>query len=465
MPQTAAPAAPVSRTTHFRWVICGLLFAATTINYVDRAAFGMLAPKLKEIFHWDDSDISSISLWFEISYAIGLAFAGRILDRVGTKLGLGVAFAAWCLASMLHAGMTTVLGFKFARFLLGLPEAGAWPGVNKATAEWFPRRERAVVAGVYNAGSNVGSMIVPLVAPWLLLRYGWQVAFLALGAAGFVWLFFWFLLYRLPAQHPGVSPGELAHIVSDPPDTVTEIMPVARILATRAAWAFIMGKLFTDMVFRWFTYLLPTFLTAHFHLDIRSAGWPLFTIWLMASFGSIGGGALSSLFLKLGWSLNAARKTAMLVSVICVLPVMLTTQISSVWLGVLIVGLMLAAHQSWSSNLYTSVSDMFPKHAVGAVSGYGGTAGAVGATALLFLTSSLFDARKNALAAATAAVASAKAGVDQAALGAANAALDAAKANADHVYTVIFVIAGFAYLIAFACFHLLVPRMEPVKKE
>ena len=460
-----AATSPNPRLTRFRWVICGLLFAAITINYVDRAAFGVLAPKLKEIFHWEDSDISSISLWFEIAYAIGLAFAGRILDRVGTKLGLAAAFALWCLAAMLHAGMATVLGFKFARFLLGLPEAGAWPGVNKAAAEWFPRRERATVAGFYNAGSNVGSMIVPLAAPWLLIQFGWQVAFIALGAVGMVWLVFWFAIYRLPALHPRVSPGELALIESDPPDAIVEIMPVARILATRAAWAFIMGKFFTDMVFRWCTYLLPTFFTAHFHLDIKGVGWPLFTIWLMAAGGSIAGGSLSSWLIKRGRSINAARKTAMFVSVLCVLPVMFTTQVSNVWLAVLLVGLLLAAHQSWSSNLYTSVSDLFPKHAVGAVSGYGGTAGAIGATALLYLTSSLFDARKTALAAATAAVTSAQAGGNQAALGVAQVALDAAKANADHVYTVIFVIAGFAYVAALTSFHLLVPKMEPVKAQ
>ncbi len=425
----------MSRATKFRWVICGLLFAATTINYVDRAVFGQLSPELKKIFNWSSGDIAAILLWFEVAYAIGLAFAGRILDRVGTRIGLGVSFAAWCLASMLHAGMGTVVGFMIARFALGLTESGAWPGVTKATAEWFPRRERATVAGVYNSGSNVGSMIVPLVAPALYLAFGWRWAFIAIGAAGLVWLVFWFALYRLPAEHPRVSPAELAIIESDPPDTVTEIMPMGRILSTRAAWAFIMGKFFTDMIFRWNINLLPLFFSDHFNLNIKEVGLPFFIIYLTAALGSVGGGWLSSSLLKHGWSVNRARKTAMLVCVLCVLPVMCTTAVTNKWLAVAIFSLMMAAHQGWSSNLYTSVSDMFPKHAVGVVAGIGGTSGSIGAILLLQLTKNLFDSQKNA-------------GVD-----------------ADHVYTVIFVLAGFAYLAALGCFHLLAPKMEPVKKE
>ena len=420
--------------THFRWVICGLLFAATTINYVDRALFGQLAPELKKIFHWSDSDIPSISLWFEVAYAIGLAFAGRILDRVGTKLGLAVSFAAWCLVSTLHAGVATVVGFKIVRFFLGLTESGAWPAATKAAAEWFPRRERATVAGAFNAGSNVGTMLMPLIAAWLFSNYGWQWTFIALGGGGLIWLLFWAALYRLPSVHPRVSPAELALIQSDPPDTITEMIPVRRILATRQAWAFIMGKFFTDMIFRWNVYLLPTFFYDHFKVSIKTAGLPFFAIYLMATLGSVGGGGLSSALLHRGWSLNGARKTAMLLCVVCVLPIVLVTQISSLWLAVFIVGLMMAAHQGWSSNLYTSVSDLFPKHAVATVAGLGGTAGSVGAILLLNLTSNLFDAQKPG-------------------------------ADGNHVYTVIFIIAGCSYLAALASFHLLVPKFAPLKAE
>ena len=463
-PTTTAPSPAGSRLTRYRWVICTLLFGATTINYVDRAIFGQLAPELKKLFNWTDSDVTDIALWFEVAYAIGLAFAGRILDRVGTKLGLGVSFAFWCLAAMLHAGMSTVLGFKLARFLLGIPEAGAWPGVTKATAEWFPRKERALVAGVYNAGSNVGSMIVPLVAAWVFPHIGWQWTFILLGGSGFLWLFFWFGLYKLPALHPRVSPAELAHIESDPPDTITEIMPMGRILRERAAWAFALGKFFTDMIFRGNLILLPLFFSQHFGLKIQQVGLPFFTIYLMASFGSVGGGWLSSSFLHRGWSLNRSRKTAMLLSVLCTLPIMLTTQVSSMWLGVFICGLMMAAHQSWSSNLYTSISDLFPKHAVGAVAGIGGTAGSIGAILYLALASDLFKTARAATAAAADAVSAAATNAAPAAVAAAKAAAADAAASADHVYTVIFVIAGLAYLCAIICFHLLVPKMELVKK-
>lgn len=418
--------------TRFRWVICGLLFGATTINYIDRALFGVLAPELKKIFGWSSGDIAAILLWFEVAYAVGLAFAGRFLDRVGTKLGLAVSFGAWCIAAMLHAGMATVLGFKFARFLLGITESGAFPGVTKAAAEWFPRRERALVAGFFNAGSNVGSMLVPLIAPALFLTLDWKWTFLIVGGGGFVWLAAWAWLYRLPAEHSRVSPGELALIASDPPDAITEVMPVGQILAARQAWAFILGKFFTDMIFRWNINLLPLFFADHFGLDIKRVGPPFFVIYLTAALGSIGGGWLSSQFLRRGWSLNAARKVAMLVCVLSVLPVMFTTAVSNQWIAVAIFSLMMAAHQGWSSNLYTSISDMFPKHAVGAVAGIGGTAGAIGAISLLYLTSGLFDAQKTA-------------------------------ADGDHVYTTIFVIAGLSYLAALGCFHLLAPRLDPVK--
>jgi ACS family hexuronate transporter-like MFS transporter len=433
MSNPAIPSHPPSRLTRFRWVICGLLFSAITVNYVDRALFGQLAPELRKTFGWSSGEVADILLWFEVAYAIGLAFAGRFLDRVGTKLGLAVSFAAWCVASMMHAGMATVLGFKIARFFLGVTEAGAYPGVTKATAEWFPRRERALVAGFYNSGANVGSMLIPLIAPWLFFSYGWQWTFIIVGGAGLVWLVFWLIYYRKPADQPRVSPAELAIIESDPADTITEMMPMSRILATRQAWSFIMGKFFTDMIFRWNINLLPLFFADHFNLDIKKIGPPFFIIYFAAGIGAIGGGGLSSSLIKRGWSVNAARKTAMLVCVLGVLPVMGTTFVTSPWMAVLILSLMMAFHQGWSSNLYTSISDMFPKHAVGSVAGIGGTAGSIGAIALLYLTSDLFKSAK------------------------------AAGTNVDHVYTVIFIIAGFAYIAALACFHLLVPKLEPVR--
>jgi ACS family hexuronate transporter-like MFS transporter len=415
--------------TRFRWVICALIFAEITINYIDRMVFGLLAPELQKIFHWSNSDYTNIAFWFEIGYAVGLAFIGRFLDRVGTRAGLAIALTAWCIASMLHAGVSTIVGFCLVRFLLGVSESGAFPGATKATAEWFPRRERALVAGIFNSGSNVGAIIAPLAVPWLFLTYGWQWAFIGTGAIGLVWLGFWIVLYREPAKHPRVSAAELAHIQSDPPDTILELIPWHRILAKRQAWAFIMGKFFTDAIWRWNLYLLPLFFSQHFKLDIKKFGPPFIVIYLMADIGSIGGGWLSSNLLKRGWSVNAARKTAMLVCVIGVLPVMLTTHVSNIWVAIVLVGTATAAHQGWSSNLYTTISDMFPKHAVATVAGIGGTAGALGAILLLKLTSVLFDSSSS---------------------------------NAD-TYTTLFTIAGGAYVAALACFHFLAPKLEPVR--
>jgi ACS family hexuronate transporter-like MFS transporter len=305
--------------------------------------------------------------------------------------------------------------------------------VTKATAEWFPRRERALVAGFYNSGSNVGSMIVPVITPWLFFSYGWQWTFIVVGGAGLIWVGFWLVYYRKPAEQPRVSPAELALIQSDPADTITEIMPMSQILATRQAWSFIMGKFFTDMIFRWNINLLPLFFVDHFNLDIKKIGPPFFIIYLTAGFGSVGGGWLSSALINRGWSINASRKTAMLVCILGILPVMFTSAVTQPWMAVVILSLMMACHQGWSSNLYTSISDMFPKQAVGAVAGIGGTAGSIGAIALLYLTSDLFKSAK------------------------------AAGANVDHVYTVIFIIAGAAYVAALACFHFLVPKLEPVR--
>lgn len=420
-----------TRLTRFRWVICALIFFEITINYVDRLVFGLVAPELQKIFHWQNAEIADIAFWFEVAYAIGLAFAGRFLDRVGTRLGLALSLAGWCLASMLHAAMATVAGFKLARFLLGLTESGAFPGAAKATAEWFPRRERALVAGIFNAGGNVGAVLAPLVVPWLFVVYGWQLAFIATGGIGLVWLFFWWTLYRLPQDHPRVSAAELAHIHSDPPDEIREPLTLRQVLATRQAWSFILGKFFTDAIFRWNLYLLPLFFSQHFHLDIKKFGPPFLVIYLMADLGSIGGGWLSSSLLHRGWSVNAARKTAMLVSVLCVLPVVCVTQVGSIWTAIFLVGLSTAAHQSWSSNLYTSISDMFPKHTVGTVAGIGGTAGGIGAMSLLALTSKLFASAGSATA---------------------------------QVYTTLFIIAGCAYLAAFLAFQLCVPKLEPVRK-
>lgn len=431
------PAAPSEtrrvevRRTRFRWTICALLFCAVTINYIDRLVFGILAPELQKIFGWSNADYTGIVFWFEVAYAIGLATFGRVLDWIGTRRGFALALAGWSIAGALHALMSTIGGFSFARFLLGLTEAGVFPAAVKTAAEWFPRKERALVMGIVNAGSNVGAVIAPLAVPWLFITYGWRWAFIVTGAIGLIWLFFWLWLYRLPEHHARVSRAELDHIRGDAPEAGWAPIPWVRLLGYSQTWAFIVAKFFTDAVWRWYLYLLPLFFGQHFKLDIKNFGLPFVTIYVMADFGSVGGGWFSSWLLGRGWSVNAARKLAMFVCALCVLPVMFATQVSNMWVAVAFVGLAASAHQGFSSNLFTTVSDMFPKSAIASVVGIGGTAGALGAMALLTITSQLFRGASTA------------------------------DGNL-RVFTILFLIAGTAYLVALALFHWLAPRLRPI---
>ncbi len=425
------PSEPLHGRTRFRWVICALLFFALTINYLDRLVFGILAPELQKVFHWSNADYTGIAFWFEVAYAIGLTSFGRMLDWIGTRKGFALSIVGWSMAAALHALMSTIAGFSFARFLLGLTEAGVFPAAVKTTAEWFPRRERALVAGIFNSGSNVGAVVAPLAVPWLFLTYGWQWAFIATGTIGFIWLALWLWLYRAPEVHPRVSPAELAHIRSDVGEDATGSIPWFSLLRLAPTWGFILAKFFTDSVWRWYLYLLPLFFNQNFKLDIKNFGLPFVTIYLMADLGSIGGGWLSSWLLGRGWTANAARKFAMLVCALCVVPVSFSTQVSNMWVAVFLVGLAASAHQGFSSNLFTTVSDMFPKRDVASVVGLGGTAGALGSMALLTLTGKLFQSAGSATA---------------------NTA----------VYTKLFIIAGSAYLVALAALHLLAPKLAPV---
>lgn len=418
----------------YRWTICALLFFALTINYIDRLVFGILSPELQKIFEWSNSDYTNIVFWFEVAYAIGLAGFGRFLDWVGTRKGFALSITGWSISAALHAFMSTITGFSFMRFMLGLTEAGVFPAAVKTAAEWFPRKERALVAGIINAGSNVGAIVAPLLVPWLFLAYGWQWAFIITGGIGFVWIIFWLMLYRVPSAHPRLSPVELAYIQSDPPEPVRRRIPWLTLLRLRQTWAFILAKFLTDAVWRWYLYLLPLFFNQNFKLDIKNFGLPFVTIYVMADVGSIGGGWLSSWLLGRGWSVNAARKTAMLVCALCVLPVMFSAVVPNMWVAVVFVGLAASAHQGFSSNLFTTVSDMFPKEAVGSVVGIGGTAGALGAMLLLTITARLFAGA-------------------------------AGQADNTSVYTTLFVIAGFAYLISLAAVHALSPKLKPVAPE
>jgi MFS transporter, ACS family, hexuronate transporter len=416
----------VTRVGRYRWSICALLFFAATINYVDRQVIGILKPTLQAEIGWSESDYGWIVFAFQFAYGLSFIGAGTLMDRLGTRLGYSLAIVFWSLAAMGHAIARTAFGFGVARFLLGIGEAGTFPASIKTVAEWFPKKERALATGIFNAGTNVGALVTPIVVPIITEAWGWQWAFLLTGAIGFVWLVFWLAIYRSPAQHPRLSKSELAYITSDPPEQATRI-PWARLLPHRATWAFAVGKFLTDPI--WWVYLfwLPDFLHKQHGLGLKEFGPPLVVIYLLADVGSIGGGWLSSSLLKRGWSTNGARKTAMLVCALCVVPIVFAAQTTSLWVAVVLIGIAAAAHQGWSANLYTLVSDTFPRRAVGSVVGIGSMMGAFGGMGIARVVSEILERSGS--------------------------------------YVPVFVVAGSAYLIALAVIHIISPRLEPARLD
>ncbi len=409
---------------NYRWQICGLLFFASTINYIDRQVIGILKPTLQTEFGWSESDYGWIVFAFQAAYAIGMITAGRVIDRIGTRLGFTLAVAFWSVAGMGHALASSLTGFIAARFALGLGEAGNFPAAIKTTAEWFPKRERALATGIFNSGTNIGALLTPIAVPFLTINYGWQTAFIATGALGFIWVAAWWFLYRRPEEHRKLSKAELALIQSDPPDAQTANISLKRLLPYRQTWAFAIGKFLTDPIWWLYLFWLPDFFNKKFTLDLKTVGLPLVVVYLATSVGSIGGGYLSSFFIGRGWSINAARKTAMLVCALCVVPVAFAPQVENLWTAVAILSLAAAAHQGWSANLFTLASDMFPRRAVGSVVGIGGMAGAIGGMLIAVVVGSILQATGS--------------------------------------YILIFLIASSAYLIALAIVHLLAPRLEEV---
>jgi ACS family hexuronate transporter-like MFS transporter len=369
----AAPA----RVGYFRWAICALLFFATTINYIDRQVLGILAPDLQKSIGWTEIEYGNIVMAFQAAYALGLLLTGRLLDRMGTRLGFALAIALWSVAAMFHAAARSALGFGIARFALGLGEAANFPASIKTVAEWFPKRERAFATGIFNAGTNVGAVVAPAVVPFIALTWSWQWAFIMTGAIGFLWLGIWWALYRPPESHPRLSKAEFGYIRSDPPEAVTPV-PWLKLIGYRQTWAFALGKFMTDPIWWFYLYWLGKFLNEKHGLSLSKLGPPLIAIYLIADVGSVGGGWLSSYLIRCGWSINAARKTTMLVCALCVMPIVFATQVTSLWAAVGLIGVAAAAHQGWSANIFTLASDMFPRRAVGSVVGFGGMAGAVG---------------------------------------------------------------------------------------
>ncbi len=417
----ASEGSAVTRIGHYRWVICALLFFATTINYVDRQVLGILATPLQRELGWSESEYGSIATAFTGAYAIGLVVVGRLMDRLGTRRGFSLAIIFWSLAAMGHALARSAAGFGVARFALGLGEAGNFPAAIKTVAEWFPKKERALATGIFNSGSNVGAIVAPLIVPWIAINYGWRWAFIITGAIGFVWLVFWLALYRRPEEPPRLSEAELAYIQSDPPEPMTKI-PWVRLLPHRQTWAFALGKFLTDPVWWFFLFWLPKFLNETYGLTLSGIGLPLVIIYVAADIGSIGGGWLSSSLIKRGWTVNAGRKTAMLACALSVVPIIFAARASNLWVAVGLISLATAAHQGWSANLFTLVSDMFPRRAVGSVVGIGGFGGSVGGMLIATITGFLLQWTGS--------------------------------------YAPIFFVAGSAYLVALLVIHLLVPRLE-----
>ena len=370
------PAIARPATSRYRWIICALLFFATVIAYVDRGVLGYLEKYLEGIFHFDSVQYSYMTTAFQIAYAIGLVTAGWLTDRLGTRKGFALAIGLWSLAAMTPGAATGVWTFCFAMFFLGLGEAANFPACNKTVAEWFPKKERALAFGIFNSGANIGNIAVPMVVPALVFAVGWRAAFVVVGALGLVWLCFWLLIYRKPEDHPSVSAEEVAFIESDPPEK-TEKVPWARLLPLKETWAFSIAKMLTDPIWWFYLFWLPRFLQETFHTSISTNRTPIVVVYLISIVGSVGGGLLSSAMLAGGRSLNAARKTALLICALMVLPILYAPYSKSLWVVVALVGLAAAGHQGWSANLFTLASDLFPKAAVASVTGIGGMAGAI----------------------------------------------------------------------------------------
>jgi ACS family hexuronate transporter-like MFS transporter len=444
-PATASP--PVSEVVgKYRWTICSLVFFATTINYLDRAVISLLKPYLETAFNWNSGDYANIEIAFKLAYSIGMVGVGRIIDKLGTKIGYALSTTLWSIAAMGHAIVSSTLGFGIARGFLGVTEAGNFPAAIKTVAEWFPQRERALATGIFNSGANVGAIIAPLSVPFIAEQYGWQWAFIITGALGFVWLVLWMFVYDTPANSKRLSKAEFEYINADIPaglpaeSAVVEEKPKTSwgtLLGFRQTWAFALGKFLTDPIWWFYLFWLPDFLGKQYHLKGTAIALPVAAVYVLSSIGSIGGGYLPMSFIKRGMPAFQARKTAMLLIAFCVFPIVFAQYLGelNMWLAVLVIGIAAAAHQAWSANIFTTVSDMFPKRAVGSVTGIGGFAGGMGGIALSALVQKRMFVYYEQLG------------------------------QINKAYYIMFFICGAIYLLAWVIMFTLVPRMEPIKLD
>jgi len=408
----------------YRWVICGVLLLGVTKNYMDRGVLGVLNVTLQHTFGWSEIDYSNLVVAFQASYAVGLLLTGRIIDRLGTRLGYALAMAFWSLASMGTAIGSSFASFAAFRVALGFGEAAVFPASIKAVTEWFPKKERALATGIFNAGTNIGAILTPLAVPPIVSLWGWRGAFVSIGALGFLWLFLWLGTYQKPEEHPRVTKEELDHIRSDREPAASRTK-WSVLFPLRQTWAFAVGKLLIDPVWWFYLFWLPSFLQRKHGLTLKQIGIPIMVVYLISDVGSVAGGWLSSHLIKNGKSVNFARKVAMLICALAVVPVVVAYRIESLWTVVLLIGLATAAHQGFSANLFTLTTDMFPSRAVGSVVGIGGMCGALGG---LFVSMVVGHALQRSGS-----------------------------------YQIPFMIAASAYLVALLVIHLLSPKLEPAE--
>jgi ACS family hexuronate transporter-like MFS transporter len=427
---------------NLRWTICALVFFATTINYLDRAVISLLKSTLSKELKWDDADYANIEIAFKISYAIGLMLAGRVIDKIGTKKGYSWATGLWSLAAIVHAFAKNVFGFAAARAALGITEAGNFPAAIKTTAEWFPKKERALATGLFNSGANIGAIVAPLTVPFIAVNFGWQWAFVITGLLGLIWLFFWQKYYRTPSTHPKITPEELAYINSDIEPLEANETPKAEkkytwgmLLGYKQTWAFSIGKLLTDPIWWFYLFWLPDFLESQYGLKGTAIALPVAAVYSLSVIGSVGGGWIPLKLISKNWPVFRARKTSMLMYAFLVIPILFAQYLGSInmWLAVLVIGIAAAAHQAWSANILTTVSDMFPKYTVGSVTGIGGMFGAIGGILLSLLV------QKNLF-------------VHYRAIG-----------KIEIAYYIMFAVCALSYLLAWLIMHILVPKVNVIE--
>lgn len=412
----------------YRWLIVSLLFFATTINYIDRQIIGLLKPILEKEFNWTETDYAHIVMAFTAAYAIGLLLAGRLIDKTGTRIGYTVSIIIWSIAGMFHALAKSVTGFSIARIGLGLGEAGNFPAAVKAVAEWFPRNERGLATGLFNAGTSVGVVAALMIAPWILTNYGWQEVFWITGGLGFIWLIFWLIYYQVPQKQKRLSQKELDYILAGQDKQNAGAVKISikwlRLFSFRQTWAYITGKALIDPIYWFFLFWLPSYFSSTFSLDLKKPSLQLMTIYAATTIGSIGGGYLSSLLIKKGWDVLKARKFTLLLFAFLELSVIVVQFAPGAWSAVALISFAVAIHQAWATNVFTIASDLFPSEAVSSVVGIGGMAGAVGGILFPILVGNLLDSYKSS-------------------------------GNITAGYNILFTVCGFTYLVAFLIIHLL----------